>query len=348
MLDPSRRLAKCIVWIGSIAAPYRSRVLRCNADVRARGASFAPATPSSVASGLRARERAAQTRRHRNREAARKMAAIVRSGTAERALQGAAASWLAMALLGQWAFFAYLAAFYGPTAASGDFEPWNRLAALGAKPFVRGDTVGNLAFLAHALGAAVVSLGGALQLVPWLRRRAPAFHRWNGRVFLATVVALSLSGFYLVWIRLHGTDRVGAIGTTLNGVLILVFALRTFVTARARDIVSHRRWALRLYLVSNAQWFTRVGVFGYFVLASFVGHRPSSSDWFFPFWTFGCYVVPLVVLELYLRTRERGGRATRFAMAGALVVLTLAMTLGIVAFGGFTRMIVSGAPLALH
>jgi uncharacterized membrane protein len=274
------------------------------------------------------------------------MAAILRGTFADKALNGAAASWLVIALLGQWAFFAYLAAFYGPTTVSGNFEVWNRLAALGAKPYVPGDTGGNLVFAAHALGAALVALGGALQLVPWIRRRAPAFHRWNGRVFLTTVTVLSLSGFYLVWVRSHATSPLGAIGTTLNGVLILAFAIRTYLTARARDIATHRRWAMRLYLVSNAQWFTRVGVFGYFVIASAVGHKPSFNDWFFPFWTFGCYLVPLVVLELYVRTKDGHSTAGRVAMATGLAVLTLMMSAGIVAFGAFSQMIVSGKPLA--
>lgn len=278
----------------------------------------------------------------------RRVAAVVMRGTApEKFLTGAVGFWLVTALLGQWAFFAYLAAFYVPTV-TGDFEPWNRLAALGAKPFVPGDTAGNIAFLAHALGAAVVSLGGALQLIPWIRRRAPTFHRWNGRVFLVTVIALSLSGFYLVWIRLHGTDRLGAIATTLNGLLILVFAMRTYITARARDIATHRRWAMRLYLVSNAQWFTRVGVFGYFVVMGVLGMKPSFRDWFFPFWSFGCYVAPLVVLELYLRTKEGGTRATRIALAAGLLLLTLIMSAGILAFGAFTQKIVSGQPLSFQ
>lgn len=263
----------------------------------------------------------------------------------EKALGRAAALWIAAALLGQWAFFAYIAAFYGPTAATGNFEAWNRLVAVGAKPFIAGDTAGNLAFAAHALGAGIVALGGALQLMPWIRARFPRFHRVNGRVFLATVVALSLSGFYLVWIRKTSTSLEGAIATTINGVLILVFAMRTFITARAREIATHRRWAMRLYLVSNAQWFLRVGVFGYFIVSKLVGHSASFKDPFFAFWTFGCYLVPLLVLEVYLRAKESGSRSARLAVAGGLVVLTLLMLAGMFGFGAFSMLLVSGKPL---
>ena len=266
---------------------------------------------------------------------------------ADRALRWSAAGWLLMALLGQWAFFYYIAAFYGVSTVTGEFEIWNRLQALGRTPFVAGDTAGNLAFAAHALGAGIIALGGALQLVPQLRARWPRFHRWNGRVFLLTVTALSLSGFYLVWVRDTSPSVVDALSTSFNGVLILVFAFLAYRTARARRFVDHRRWAMRLYLVSNAQWFLRVGLFGYFIIGTLIGAEPSFSDPFLRFWTFGCYLVPLALLECYLRARDSHGRLAKLGVAGALVLLTLAMGAGMAGFALFSQKLITGAPLAL-
>lgn len=263
--------------------------------------------------------------------------------TADRALNAAAAFWLLSALIGQWAFFYYIVAFYGPSALSGDFEVWNRLAALGRTPYVAGDTVGNLSFLAHALGAGVIAFGGALQIIPQIRKHAPVFHRWNGRVFLATVVALSLSGFYLVWVRRASAGQ--DFSTSLNGLLILAFAFLALRAVRARDLIVHRRWALRLYLVANAQWFLRVGVFGYFVLSRVVGHQAEGSDFFLRFWTYGCYLAPLVLLEFYIRAKDSRSPLMKSAVAGGLVLLTIFMSAGIFAFGMFSWLIVSGAPL---
>lgn len=258
-------------------------------------------------------------------------------------LSVAVAIWLGFAIAGQWAFFAYIAAFYGPSLSSGDFESWNRLAALGVKPFRAGDNAGNLAFLIHALGAGVVAFGGALQLIPAVRQRWPRFHHWNGRVFLATVVLLSLTGFYLVWLRNTPPAHFTELATSVNGVLILAFAWLAWRRARSRELAAHRRWALRLYLVANAQWFTRIGVFAYFVLASLAGHKPSFSDPFFALWSFGCYLLPLAMLELYLRARNSARPHFRYALAASLVVLTLVMLAGSVAFGLFTRKLIAGS-----
>jgi hypothetical protein len=57
---------------------------------------------------------------------------------------------------------------------------------------------------------------------------------------------------------------------------------------------------------------------------------------FFNFLSFAQYLLPLAVLELYLRTQDRAGAPGRFAMAAGLFVLTIATGIGI--FGATTRL----------
>lgn len=255
--------------------------------------------------------------------------------------------WFAVMLIGQWAFFYYIVAFYGASTLSGDLEIWNRLSALGRTPYVEGDRFGNGAYAAHVLAAGIIAFGGILQLVPWIRARFPTFHRWNGRLFLLTVTGLSLSGFYLVWVRGTSPSTIEGLSTSINGVLILTFAALALRQAMARNIDSHRRWAMRLYLVSNAQWFLRVGVFGYFVIAKAAGAEVSFGDPFFKFWTWGCYLVPLAVLQLYFVAQDRGGAISRTLVGVGLIALTLAMGAGIFAYGMFSQAIITGAPMGL-
>jgi hypothetical protein len=59
----------------------------------------------------------------------------------------------------------------------------------------------------HVLAGAVLSAGGLLQLLPWLRRRMPGWHRWNGRVFLVLALAGTLSGLFLTWVRGSRPER---------------------------------------------------------------------------------------------------------------------------------------------
>ena len=254
---------------------------------------------------------------------------------ADTALKATAGLWFLVAVIGQWAFLYYIVAFYGRSTLTGNFQAWSKNTFL-FKGYVAGDTAGNLAFAAHALLAAVIAFGGAIQLIPQIRARAISVHRWNGRLFLLTALAVSIDGLYLVWVRGDLQSMVGALALSLNAVLIIVFAALAWRSALRREISTHRRWALRTYLVANAQWFARVGIFAWIIVNR--GPVGMTAMWDGPFnyfWFFGCYLLPLAVLELYLRAKESAGPSGRFAMAGGLVVLTALMGVGIFGIATF-------------
>ncbi|MBS0276845.1 MAG: DUF2306 domain-containing protein [Proteobacteria bacterium] len=242
-------------------------------------------------------------------------------------LNGSAALWFLAAAAGQLAFFYYIVLFYGPSTLSGNFAGWTRNHAL-LKGYVPGDLAGNLAFGAHALLAAYVSLGGVLQILPQIRARWPHFHRWNGRAFILTAMGLSLTGLYMVWVRGATVGSISSIAISGDGVLILAFAALAWATARKRDFASHRRWALRTWLVANGQWFFRVGIFGWILLNQ--GPVGLGDDLDGPvaiFLAFGCYLVPLVVLELYFRAQTASPKA-RAAMGAGLSIAALFIAVG--------------------
>jgi hypothetical protein len=250
----------------------------------------------------------------------------LRSRAADRTLRVAAAFWFVIALLGQLAFALYVAAFYGGAAVQGDYRRWNEILVGG---WVAGGAVGNAVLAAHLVLALVITVGGPLQLIPQLRARAPALHRWNGRLYVLTAVVISATGLYAVWTRgTAGGVNLG-IGISLNGVLIIGVAALALRFALVRKFEVHRRWALRLFVLVNGVWFFRVGLMLWLVVNQGpVGFGRNFDGPFPTLLSFGCYLVPLAILELYLRAR-RASAPRRFAMAGALVVLTLAMAVGI-------------------
>jgi len=253
--------------------------------------------------------------------------------------------WFITTLVGQWFFFYYIMAFYGFSVINDNMEIWNRWEAMGSTPFHAGDFSGNLAFAAHAIGAGIVAFGGALQLMPKIRNSFPKFHKINGYVYLITVLCLAVSGFYLVWIRDPDPIDLSGIGTTINGFLILGFAYFTVRRAIGKDIASHQKWALRLFLVSNAQWTLRVGVFSYMVTGTLFGTSPAFGDPFFPMWTFGCFVLPLAILQMYFYAKEKGSNHVKLATSAVLFVTTILMMLGMVGFTPFLFTVMSDGPI---
>ncbi|HEU0121747.1 MAG TPA: DUF2306 domain-containing protein [Bryobacteraceae bacterium] len=244
-----------------------------------------------------------------------------------RALRWAAVSWTATAVASQLFFAFYVALYYGTTAARGNIADWNKAMPHG---YVAGDFMGNLVVAAHLLSAVVIILGGALQLSPQVRRRAPRFHRWGGRVYIAAAFAVSLGGLFMVWTRGAVGGMPQHLSISVNAGLILLCAAQALRYARLRRFDLHRRWALRLFLVAGGVWFFRIGLMLWLAIHQGpAGFDPKTFQG--PFLTFlgiAQYVLPLLTLELYLYARDRGGPPFRAAMAAGLAMLTLATACG--------------------
>jgi tetratricopeptide (TPR) repeat protein len=240
-------------------------------------------------------------------------------------LNVAVRSWFVVAFLGQIIFALAVAAFYGLTAARGDLHRWTFSG--GWKP---GDVAGNLSIAIHLAGAFIVMASGCLQFIPRLRVRYPLFHRVNGRLYMTAGLLLSAAGVYMTWFRSQIGDVSQHVGSTLNALLIWLFAAIALRYAIRRDIAAHRRWALRFFVVLSASFFIRLMLFLVLVIAGPVGLDPATfTGWLPTTMTFAQYLLPLAVLELYLHAQSNPGTLRKFAAAGVLFAMTLATAAGI-------------------
>jgi tetratricopeptide (TPR) repeat protein len=249
---------------------------------------------------------------------------------ADRTLKAAAAFWFIVVVLGELIFATAVASFYGLTAARGNWQLWNKFMLHGYTP---GRPMANMVVAIHLASAVIILLSGALQLIPVIRRRAPLFHRWNGRIYMVTAFTVSLAGLYMLWIRGTPGDLSQHLGQSLDAVLIMLCSVLALRYALLRDFKTHRRWALRLFMVVSASLFIRAGIFLSFVLnhGPFGFNANTFSGPFLTFMSFGQYLVPLAVLEIYLRVQDRAGTFGRFAVATGLFVLTVGLGAGIAA-----------------
>jgi uncharacterized membrane protein len=252
------------------------------------------------------------------------------SSAANTALKLAARFWFLVAVTGQWFFVVYVIAFYGGAAVRGNLASWNKVLPNGYTP---GNLIANLAVAAHLLLAVIIMVGGPLQFIPRIRQLAPRVHRVNGRIYIPAVILTSIAGLYMVWSRARAGHLIQHLGISLDAILIVTFSILALRYAMARQISIHRRWALRLFMVVNAGWFFRIGLMEWvFLNRGPIGFDPKTfTGPFLNFLAFADYLLPLAVLEIYLRTKERGSTGARFAVAATLVVLTIGMGLGIFA-----------------
>ncbi|MDN4502652.1 DUF2306 domain-containing protein [Alteromonadaceae bacterium BrNp21-10] len=249
---------------------------------------------------------------------------------AKQALHISVSAWVAIALIGQWFFASYVFVLYAFPIATGNAELVNL-----ARPimgYVAGDTFGNLMLFSHVIPAALLSVGGVLQLLPVIRKKYPAVHRWNGRMFLTLGLLGAISGLYLTWGRGARLSDVGSLGITLNGVLILVAAVMAWRYARAKQFNIHMRWAIHAFLLINGVWFFRLFLMGWYAVNQ--GSNGNSATLDGPmdlFFSFACYGIPMLIAEAVFWAK-RQQLAFRVWAVSALTALGALITLiGIVA-----------------
>ncbi|MEO0459901.1 MAG: DUF2306 domain-containing protein [Myxococcota bacterium] len=245
----------------------------------------------------------------------------------ETTLKVAKVGWYSVTALGQWAFVIYIVAYYSVRTFGGDWEAWNDRPLIDGHE--TGDTWGNLGFLLHTLLAAIMTAAGTVQLLPGVRARWPRLHRIGGRTFLATAAVLALSGLALVWIRGTYLNVVAAVAVSVDAVLILVFSALALQTAVRHRFLEHRRWALRTFMVANGVWMLRVGYMAWALATGGLGVGKSMNGPFDMFWVFGCYLLPLAILEAYFWIESNGSSVHRWGLSALIFASSVSIALGV-------------------
>ena len=153
----------------------------------------------------------------------------------------------------------------------------------------------------HIVCAATALLIMPLQLIPRIRSRRPALHRWVGRTYVVACVLGSIAGFMLAM----GT-AAGPVAGVGFGLLATVWFATTALGWRAawqRRFADHRAWIIRSFALTFAAVTLRV----YIPIALGAG-LPFMPSYLVI--SYLCWIPNLIVAELYLRlSQSKPGRA---------------------------------------
>lgn len=98
--------------------------------------------------------------------------------------------------------------------------------------------------LLHVAPGGLFLLLAPLQFVSRLRTRHPGFHRWSGRLLVASAATAASTGLYFgLFVPFGGAGESVAIA--LFGGLLLHSLGKAVVAIRLRDVASHREWMIR-------------------------------------------------------------------------------------------------------
>lgn len=238
--------------------------------------------------------------------------------------------WLFAALIGQWLFAVYIfKQFALELFISGQSEAsYSHM----IKGYVPGDSFGNGVLIVHLLPAIVLSACGIVQLMPIIQKRYPFIHRWNGRVFLLLGIAGALTGLYLTWLRDSRLSDISALGTTFNGLLIIVFAAFAWKFALQKQFAIHQRMAVHTFILINGVWHFRLYLMGwYMVELGPMGNNATLDGPADIILSFACYLLPMAFAEVYFWAKRQRANSKVWAAAALLTVGAAITTIGVVA-----------------
>ena len=243
-----------------------------------------------------------------------------------------AATWISSAIFG-----AYIFAAYGGALQDGALERWNNVLP---QLYLPTSPLAAIGIGVHFATGAVLLLLGPIQLIGSVRRRAPAFHRWTGRVYVGAAFLAGVGG--LTHIALKGTTggMLMNVGFGIYGALMALGAVQALRHAMARRIEKHRAWAIRLFALAVGSWLYRVEYGLWQGFMGEVGHTDTFDGSFDMIMIFFFYVPNLLIAELFIRARrERAAPAMRMGSAFAL-----GLTAALVAYSTYLFTIYAWGP----
>ena len=239
-------------------------------------------------------------------------------------------AWVAVILTGQWIFALYILVQFTLPLLTGQLDE-SRYAYM-IRGYVNGDTFNNAILLLHVIPVMLISLSGTFQLFPAVRKHYPRFHRINGRVYLAFGLLGAIGGLYLTWVTGSRLSDLGALGVTVNGLLIPVMVYFAWHYALQRDFARHQRYAVHAFILINGVWTFRLLLMGWFMLNQ--GPQGNSANLDGPAdvtLSFASYLLPMFIAELIFRARARNTVANRVTVSIAVGIAILITLVGTVA-----------------
>ncbi len=148
------------------------------------------------------------------------------------------------------------------------------------------------ALIAHIVGGMMALLFGPPQFLRRLRDRAPAVHRWSGRLYLAGVAIGGVGGLVMASMAYGGpAARLGFAALAVAWLFTTFTALRRILQ---RDITAHKRWMVRSFALTFAAVLLRLWLPGLTAAGLAFEVAYPAVAWL-------CWVPNLVVAEVGLR-----------------------------------------------
>jgi uncharacterized membrane protein len=154
----------------------------------------------------------------------------------------------------------------------------------------------------HIVPGLLFMVLGPLQFVRRLRSRRPGFHRWTGRVVIAS--GLIIGSTALVMSTRMAIGGVNETVATMLFAIVFLFALvKAFLSIRRGKVAQHREWMIRAFAIGLAVATVRPMV-GVFFATRSITHLTPHDFFGTAFWL--GFTMNSIVAEIWINYTRRG------------------------------------------
>ncbi|MEF3305042.1 DUF2306 domain-containing protein [Paenibacillus sp. GYB003] len=102
---------------------------------------------------------------------------------------------------------------------------------------------------AHIILAVISLLAGPIGAIRGIRLKSPAWHRWNGRIYVGSVLLNIVPGLYVSWFA-EGSWTIA--GFLVLNLLWLATTWLGYVHIRRKNTAKHTQWITRSFFLTYA------------------------------------------------------------------------------------------------
>ncbi|KYG34413.1 DUF2306 domain-containing protein [Alkalihalobacillus trypoxylicola] len=145
----------------------------------------------------------------------------------------------------------------------------------------------------HIVLAIVALITGPLGLSKRVRNKVPYVHRWNGRIYILSILLNMIPGYYVSFFANGGFLSI--IGFLILNTLWLVTTISGYLFIKKKQISHHRKWMLRSFMITfaNLTIYVVVAIF-HNALGFDYGDAYTLAVW-------SSFTINLVIAEIIIR-----------------------------------------------
>ncbi|MEB9682983.1 hypothetical protein BK742_17765 [Bacillus thuringiensis serovar pingluonsis] len=147
----------------------------------------------------------------------------------------------------------------------------------------------------HIILAITSLLTGPLEIIKRIRVKSLKFHRWNGRLYVLSIILNFIPGVYVSFFATGGF--LSTTGFLILDILWLGTTILGYLSIKKQKVILHSQWMIRSFFLS----FANMTIYIIVAITHKVLNFPYGTSYTIAVWL--CWILNLLIAELIIRKK---------------------------------------------